>query len=85
MHLTIMGLFMILKCHLCKDTFILTESEFLSEEEEKYAGVLALVHNEDNTGKSITGVTKNTNCRCESCQKPSIFKFSNSSNFSNEQ
>lgn len=41
-----------------KDTFILTESEFLSEEEEKYAGVLALVHNEDNTGKNITGVTQ---------------------------
>lgn len=35
-----------------KDNFILTESEFLSEEEEKFAGVLALVHNEDNTGKT---------------------------------
>lgn len=58
---------MILKCYLCKDIFILIEFEFLFEEEEKYVGVLVLVYNEDNIGKSIIGVIKNINYRCEFC------------------
>lgn len=35
----------------CCMWYMFTESEFLSEEDEKYAGVLALMQNEDDTGK----------------------------------
>lgn len=40
----------------------LLESEFLSEEEEKFAGVLALVHNEDNTAEVLWGHTTDSMC-----------------------
>nr|XP_034324704.1 threonine aspartase 1-like isoform X3 [Crassostrea gigas] len=53
----------------------LLESEFLSEEEEKYAGVLALVHNEDNTAEVLWGHTTDSMCvgyMSSSLKKPKV-------------
>eukprot|EP00105_Crassostrea_gigas_P003485 XP_011416346.1 PREDICTED: threonine aspartase 1-like [Crassostrea gigas] len=53
----------------------LLESEFLSEEKEKYAGVLALVHNEDNTAEVLWGHTTDSMCvgyMSSSLKKPKV-------------
>lgn len=53
----------------------LLESEFLSEEDEKFAGVLALIHNEDNTAEVLWGHTTDSMCvgyMSSSLKKPKV-------------